>query len=280
MIELVTLAEERLRAEPQGGVHAGATAGARCRARRRSRRSCAAPCSLKDDKIEGAWRRLILDFRGSRCDPRFRQRRGACALQPGRRGDARPHHPHQELAARRCRARERQARRVQARRAKRGRSLRRALQGLFRAQQRARRRHQDDARSAAARRAGARRRPVRPRPQRRRTPASPPIIAEAAVASHHRCRGDRPLRVDLRSRHVRHANTGRSNRPSSAAPEELPLAGQVAVITGAAGAIGAATAQGLCGGRRRGGAARSRRDARRRRRRKRSAARRSRCAAT
>ena len=38
-------------------------------------------------------------------------------------------------------------------------------------------------------------------------------------------------------------NTGRSNRPSSASGRRTPLAGQVAVVTGAAGAIGAATAK-------------------------------------
>ena len=38
------------------------------------------------------------------------------------------------------------------------------------------------------------------------------------------------------------ANIGRSNRPSSAQRKELPLAGQIAVVTGAGGAIGAATA--------------------------------------
>ena len=68
-------------------------------------------------------------------------------------------------------------------------------------------------------------------------------LAEAAVDDHHRRGGDRPLRVDLRSRHVRRANTGRSSRPSSARAKELPLAGQIAAITGAGGAIGAATAR-------------------------------------
>ena len=46
-----------------------------------------------------------------------------------------------------------------------------------------------------------------------------------------------------RSRHVRYANTGRWNRQSSAQRSEKPLAGQIAVVTGAGGAIGAATAR-------------------------------------
>ena len=54
------------------------------------------------------------------------------------------------------------------------------------------------------------------------------------------------------------ASTGRRSRPSSAAPKEPPLAGQVAAITGAGGAIGAATAARLRGRGRRGGAARRR----------------------
>ena len=55
---------------------------------------------------------------------------------------------------------------------------------------------------------------------------------------HHRCRGDRPLRVDRRSRHVRHgilvARAGQARRAA-----EKPLGGQVAVVTGGGGAIGA-----------------------------------------
>ena len=60
---------------------------------------------------------------------------------------------------------------------------------------------------------------------------------------HHRCRGDRPLPVDLAKTTCSTSNTGRWSRPSSARPSELPLAGQVVVITGAGGAIGAATAK-------------------------------------
>ena len=66
-------------------------------------------------------------------------------------------------------------------------------------------------------------------------------IAEAAVEGITGAEGDRPLHLDFRSRHVRHrilaARTGQAGRAQA-----LPLAGQVAVITGAGGAIGAATA--------------------------------------
>ena len=51
----------------------------------------------------------------------LRQRRRACALRPGRRGDARPHHPHQELSADRAAAASRAARRVRGGGARRGR---------------------------------------------------------------------------------------------------------------------------------------------------------------
>ena len=109
MIALVTLAEERLKKNRKAVFVTAQLPQAIAPV------SAVAPilrgaCSRKDENVEGAWRRLILDFRTGARDPQFRQRRRRRALQPGRRGDARPHHPHQELAAGRRRARERQGR--------------------------------------------------------------------------------------------------------------------------------------------------------------------------
>ena len=130
---MVTLAEERLASAAARRLRRRATAAADRDASPRSRRSCAAPARLQDDGREGAWQRFVLDFRSERGDPELRQRRGARALQPGRRRDARPHHPHQELAADRAGAGSRQARRLQGGRAGGGRGLRRRLPRLFRA---------------------------------------------------------------------------------------------------------------------------------------------------
>ena len=126
---MVTLAEERLQREPQGRCSCAAQLPQHaCAASARSRRSCAAPAACTDDEGEGAWRRLILDFRSERRDPQFRQRRGARALRPGRRGHARPHHPHQELAADRSpRPRPASSTTSEARRATAAQAYRRAL---------------------------------------------------------------------------------------------------------------------------------------------------------
>ncbi len=55
-------------------------------------------CSEKDDAIEGAWRRLVLDFRGNDAVLGFLGSKDLDRLKSGRRGDARSHHPDQELA--------------------------------------------------------------------------------------------------------------------------------------------------------------------------------------
>ena len=67
-------------------------------------------------------------------------------------------------------------------------------------------------------------------------------LAECAVEVDRGCRGDRPLRVDLRSRHVRLEYWSLEQAKLGAAAEK-PLAGQIAAITGAGGTIGAATAK-------------------------------------
>ena len=107
-------------------------------------------------------------------DPELCERRGARALQPDRRGDARSHHPHQELAADRARARSRQTGPMGRLVAPGSGCVRRALSRIFRAQQCAAERRQEGARSLPARGTGAGRRPVRPRRLRRRTRPSPP----------------------------------------------------------------------------------------------------------
>ena len=65
----------------------------------------------------------------------FRQCQGFGPLEPGRRGDAGPHHPHQELAAAAADARSRKTCRVRAGSARARGPIRRALSPLFRAAQ-------------------------------------------------------------------------------------------------------------------------------------------------
>ena len=244
MIEMVTLAEERLQARPQGGVR-----------RPRNCRSSVAPlaevapilrgaCACKDDEDR---RRVasasILDFRSERRDPQFRQRRGGRALQPGRRGHARPHHPHQELAADRAGAGSRQARRFQARRARRGRATSSATtRPISRATTRA---------SAASRRCSIRCR------------ASCWCRGSACSGSAARKKDARDRRRSRRSRGRdasptprRSAASSRSPRPTCStceywsleqaklgAAKERRSPARSRSITGAGGAIGAATAK-------------------------------------
>jgi len=89
MIALVTLAEERLQ---------------------RNRKAVFVTAQLPQAQGREDRRRVAADdprVPHQPRDPQLRQRRRACALRPGRRGHARPHHPHQELAARHCRTRTR-----------------------------------------------------------------------------------------------------------------------------------------------------------------------------
>ena len=114
MIEMVTLAEERLKRGRKAVFKAAPLPKAMAPLAE------VAPilrgaCSLADQRIEGAWRRLVLEFRGGDAVPQFRRRQAGDALRPGRRGDARPRHPHQALAADRAGAGGRQARRLQER---------------------------------------------------------------------------------------------------------------------------------------------------------------------
>ena len=110
MIEHVTLAEERLKR----GRKTLAMAKLPAQIARPRRGRADHPRRLRAEGRQDRGRVDAHDPRlpCERCDPEFRQRRGACTLFAGRRGDARPHHPHQELAADRARAGSRQARRI------------------------------------------------------------------------------------------------------------------------------------------------------------------------
>ena len=228
MIEMVTLAEERLQ-KNRKAVFVTAQMPQQVPPPPRSRHSCAARAACKDGSSEGAWRRLILEFRTNDAILNFVNGKDVARYSQRRRHHARLHHPHQEL--RRCSLPapgRGQARRLRAGRADRRGGLHRELQDLFRAPERARRRRQDDARSAAARRAGAGARPVRARAHARRMRRSPPISPRPRSNA-----SPTPKRSAASSRSPRTtcstSNTGRSSRPSSARPRPLPLAGQVAV---------------------------------------------------
>ncbi len=218
MIEHVTLAEERLKRGRK--TLAMAKLPAQIAAPRRGRADH--PRRLRAEGRQDRGRVDAHDPRlpCERCDPEFRQRRGACTLFAGRRGDARPHHPHQELAADRARAGSRQARRFFARRARGCYELRRKISDLLRHEQRPRRRHQEAARSSAPRGAGARARALRARPhqegraRRRRSRRS-------RNRDDRRRRSDRPLRGRCPTRPVRHgilvAGAGQAQRREAAA---------------------------------------------------------------
>ena len=256
MIEFVTLAEKRLkkdrkacsparqlpqqiasadrgRADPARRLHA---------ARRRRRRR--APAA--DPRIPH-----------QRRDPQFRQRQGGRALRPRRRDHARPCDPHQALAADRARAASRQARRLHSaprtRPRKNSSTTTRPISPATSARANGAAMHDPAPRvvlvpglglfGLGAKRQG--------RQHRRRHRGS-------RGRRHHRRRSDRTLHVDLAKPTCSTANIGRSNWPSSARARTCRSPARSRSITGAGGAIGAATAQRLRAGRRRGGAARSR----------------------
>ena len=102
MIEFVTMAEERLSRQRKP------LAKAKLPAKLASVPEIApilrGAVALEKNAMAGTAKRQILDFRTNRADPGLCEWRGAGALQPAGRGDARSHHPHQELAADRARA--------------------------------------------------------------------------------------------------------------------------------------------------------------------------------
>ncbi len=241
MIEMVTLAEARL-AKNRKAVFVSAQLPQRAGSLAEIAPILRGATALPDPKIEGAWKRLVFDFRGGDAILNFVN--GAEVARYAQAGVITPDHTIRtknwpliapapdggklsDFRQRRATPRSR---------------IRRSLQGLFRAQQCARRRQQDHARSRPARDPGSGSRPVRARPLARRTRRSPPISRRPRSMP-----SPPPRRSAASRRSARQtcsiANIGRWNRPSSARAKELPLAGQIAVVTGAAGAIGFATAK-------------------------------------
>ena len=245
-----------LRAHDRDGV-ARRGAPARATAKRSSSpRNCRRRVAPVADSRADPARRLQPQGREDRgrvapADPRFPQRSAILdfvngaelrALQPGRRGDAGPHDPHQELAAGRGRARGRQARRLQARRARRGASLHRAAtRPISRATTRA---------SAASRRCSIRCRAscwcrasgCSASAARRRTPRVAADLAEAAIETITDAEAigrfesiSEADMFDMEYWSLEQAKLG------AAAESRSPARSRS--ITGAGGAIGAATAK-------------------------------------
>ena len=242
MIEMVTLRRGAAAEEPQSRVRERATAAAD-RAAARGRADPARRLRAEGRHGEGAHQRLILEFRTSDAILNFVN--GKEVARYARAGVITPDHvhPHQDLAADRAGAASRQARRIQDRPRGRRRKLHRRLRRVFRAPQRARRRRQDDARSRCPASCWCRASACSGSAASAKDARIAADIAEAAVEGITDAEAIGRFTVDLRSRHVRLSNTGRWSWPSSAQRKPLPLAGQVAVVTGAGGAIGAATAQ-------------------------------------
>ena len=243
MIELVTLRRGAARAQPQGGVrHRATAAGGRA-----ARRGRADPARRLQPQGRQDRRRLAA------ADPRFPQRRRRSSISstaPRSRATARPawSRPTTPSAPRtgRCSCpppADGKLDDFSARRARRRRDVHRELPGLFRAQQRARRRHQEACSIRCPRVAlvpglglfglGRSQEGCARRRRSRRS----------RDRDHHRRRSDRPLRVDLRSRHVRHgilvARTGQARRRRRNAARRPGRRRSPAP----AGAIGAATAK-------------------------------------
>ena len=240
MIEMVSLAESRLRQ------------GRRVVFQARQIDSATASAAEIAPIIRGA---CALQARGRRADalhyrlpyrpgrPGLCQRRRACLLQPARRGDARPHHPHQEPAAGRAAAASGQARSVCCRHARCGGEVRRRIRCLC-----------SPARTPP---------PAVPRPSSTAARASCWCRASGCSAWAARRRTPRSPPTSPRTR-SRSSPTRRPSAATSRCPRAIcstleywsleqaklkgavvkPLTGQVAFVTGA-GAIGAATAKAL-----------------------------------
>ena len=198
-------------------------------------------CALRDGKIEGAWRRSILEFRGERCDRQFRQRRGAAPLRPGRRRHARPRHPHQGLAADRAGAGGRQARGF-------SRAARQAAADYVA--------HYDDYFTRHNARVGGGKRAADPLPRI-------VLVPGLGLFGLGRSRKDARIAADVAESAIDVITDAEAigrfqsiteadmfdmeywplERAKLGTASDLPLAGQIAVITGAGGAIGAATAR-------------------------------------
>ena len=190
MIEHVTLAEERLKRSRK------TLAMAKLPAQIASRADVApiirGACALKDEAIEGAWTRMILDFRANDAILNFVN--GAELARYSQAGVVTPDHTirtkNWPLIV--PSAGSRQARRFLARRARRCCDLHREVPSLFRDQQRALGRHQEAARPLAPRGAGAGPRALRARPFEERR-ARRRRSCRSWNRDHHRRRGDRAL---------------------------------------------------------------------------------------
>ena len=123
-------------------------------------------CSLRDEKVEGVWRRLVLEFRAS---PAILSLLQSDWLRLSEGGVVTPDHtirtknwplvlPHAE---------EGKLGRIRTGRAGSRQQIRGALSRLFRTAQQTRRQQQTGTRSPPPRRLGARARPVRPRPHQK-----------------------------------------------------------------------------------------------------------------
>ena len=239
---MVTLAEERLARNRKSVFAAAPLPQTLASVASTSRRSCAAPAPMKDAKSEGAWRRLVLDFRTN--DAILDYVNGAEVARYAQHGvvDAGPHDPHQEHARWSCRRPMRATRRLPRGGARGGRRISSPPITPISKRNNARAgAGQARTRSAAARRRWCRASACSAWGAARRTRRSPPTSPRI------RCRrSPTPKRSAASSRCPKPScsrwNTGRWSRPSLAASAEKPLAGQVVAITGGAGAIGAATA--------------------------------------
>ena len=241
MIAHVTRAEQRL-AKGRRNVFAAARAAEGARVRRRGRAHH--PWRLRGEARQPRCRaealRARLPHRPG--DPELRRRRRSRRHQPARRGDARPHHSHQEQAAGGAGAGCRQAGRLQGCVRARGRPIHRRVRCHVRARERPGRRRQDQARPDAAPGAGAGRRPVRASALRRRMPPSPPTSPRPPSRSSPMPRRSAASRRCPRAT-CSTSNTGSLEQAKLKGAVAKPFAGQVAVVTGAGSGIGEATAK-------------------------------------
>ena len=206
------------------------------------RRSCAARAARRTKRPKAHGAGWCSNSAAATRIAEFRRRQGLERDQPGRRDDAGPYDPHQELAAGPAGARSRQARRIRRMTRERAHEFAARYRDYFE-------RHN--------KRAGGIKHELDPLPRvvlvpglglfgLGRTKQDAVIaadIAEAWVEGVSRRRSDRHDSNRSPKPTCSIANIGRSNRPSSAARKEPPLAGQIAAVTGAGGAIGAATAK-------------------------------------
>ena len=121
MIAMVTLAEERLQRSAASGIRGCAAARTRVAAAAEVAPILRGVCALAMQTGRGACKRLVCEFRTSEAILDYVNGAELDALRARRRHHARPHHPHQELAADRAGAGRGPARRLQARGARGGR---------------------------------------------------------------------------------------------------------------------------------------------------------------